>query len=146
MADVIIERDEPVVVPARRPQRTRLPAPLRVPILVVLNLGIKALLWQAVSSFLSPELGYVSKAPTDNDTYSLYSPVARLITRVVTVYITWARGYDCNYRVNQVQAISTNGSSLRCLRAGHSGQRALRVPPVDVLPNLRHDCGSAHEH
>lgn len=94
MADVIIERDEPVVVPARRPQRTRLPAPLRVPILIVLNLGIKALLWQAAASFLSPELGYVSKAPTDDDPYSLYSPAARLITKIATVYITWARGYD----------------------------------------------------
>ena len=105
MADVIIERDEPVVVPARRTQRTRLPAPLRVPILIVLNLGIKALLWQAAANLLSPELGYVSKAPTDNDLYSLYSPLARVITRIATVYITWARGYDCNYKLDHVQTI-----------------------------------------
>ncbi|KAG9203185.1 hypothetical protein G6514_003103 [Epicoccum nigrum] len=106
MADVIIERDEPVVVPARRLQRTRLPAPLRVPILIVLNLGIKAMLWQAASSFLLPELGYVSKAPTDDDLYSLYSPLARLITKIATVYITWARGYDF-YDVSAL-AILTN--------------------------------------
>lgn len=146
MADVIIERDEPVVVPTRRPQRTRLPAPLRVPILIVLNVGIKALLWQAASNFLSPELGYVSKAPTDNDLYTLYSPLARLITKIVSVYITWTRGYDCNYKVNHFQLISANRRSLRCLRAGHSGQRALRVPPVDVLPNHAPDCGRVHEH
>lgn len=94
MAD-IIERDEPTVIPARGSRRTRLPAPLRVPILVVLNLGINALLWETASNFLSPELGYVSKAPTDVDAYSLYSPVARLITKVLTIYATWAVGYDC---------------------------------------------------
>lgn len=94
MADVI-ERDEATVIPARGPRRSRLPSPLRVPILIVLNLGIKALLWQAVSNFLPPELGFVSKAPTEDNVYSLYSPVARLITRIVTIYATWAVGYDC---------------------------------------------------
>lgn len=95
MADVI-ERDEPTVIPARGPRRSRLPAPLRVPILIVLNLGIKVLLWQTVANFLPPELGFVSKAPTDLNTYSLYSPLARLVTRILTVYATWALGYDCN--------------------------------------------------
>jgi hypothetical protein len=94
MAD-IIERDEATVIPARGPRRSRLPAPLRVPILVVLNLGINALLWQTVGNFLPPELGYVSKVPSDDDVYSLYSPVARLITKVLTIYATWAVGYDC---------------------------------------------------
>lgn len=92
----IIERDEPIVVPARGPRRSRLPAPLRVPILVVLNLGINALLWQTAANFLPSELGFVSKAPTtDDDLYGLYSPVARLITKILTVYATWAVGYDC---------------------------------------------------
>lgn len=94
MAD-IIERDEATVIPARGPRRSRLPAPLRVPILVVLNLGINALLWQTVGNFLPPELGYVSKVPSDDDVYSLYSPVARLITKILTIYATWAVGYDC---------------------------------------------------
>lgn len=89
-----IERDEATVIPPRT-RRSRLPAPLRVPILVVLNLGINALLWQTVANFLPPELGFVSKAPTDDDVYSLYSPVARLITKVLTIYATWAVGYDC---------------------------------------------------
>ncbi|KAJ8109353.1 hypothetical protein OPT61_g7522 [Boeremia exigua] len=90
----IIERDEATVVPARGPRRSRLPAPLRVPILVVLNLGINAVLWQTVANFLPSELGYVSKAPTEDDVYSLYSPVARLFAKVVTIYATWAVGYD----------------------------------------------------
>ncbi len=97
MAD-IIERDEATVVPARGPRRSRLPAPLRVPILVVLNLGINALLWQTVANFLPPELGHVSKAPTDDDVYSLYGPVVRLITKTLTIYATWAVGYDCKQR------------------------------------------------
>ncbi|KAH6633742.1 hypothetical protein C7974DRAFT_177560 [Boeremia exigua] len=93
MADMI-EREEATVIPARGPRRSRLPAPLRVPILVVLNLGINALLWQTVANFVPPELGFVSKAPTDDDVYSLFSPVARLITKVLTIYATWAVGYD----------------------------------------------------
>ncbi|KAF3006620.1 hypothetical protein E8E13_007561 [Curvularia kusanoi] len=93
MADVI-ERDEPTVIPARGPRRSRLPAPLRVPILIVLNLGIKVLLWQTVANLLPPELGFVSKAPTDLNAYSLYSPYARLVTRILTVHATWALGYD----------------------------------------------------
>ncbi|KAJ4348967.1 hypothetical protein N0V95_005015 [Ascochyta clinopodiicola] len=93
MAD-IIERDEATVIPARGPRRSRLPGILRVPILVVLNLGINTLLWQTAANFLPPELGYVSKVPSDDDVYSLYSPVARLITKVLTIYATWAVGYD----------------------------------------------------
>lgn len=91
----IIERDEATVIPARGPRRSRLPAPLRVPILVVLNLGINTLLWQTVAQFIPPELGYVSRVPTDGDVYTLYSPVARLITKILTLYATWAVGYDC---------------------------------------------------
>lgn len=91
----IIERDEATVIPARGLRRSRLPAPLRVPILVVLNLGINTLLWQTAAQFIPPELGYVSRVPTDDDVYTLYSPVARLITKILTLYATWAVGYDC---------------------------------------------------
>jgi hypothetical protein len=101
----IIERDEPVVVPARGPRRSRLPGPLRVPVLVILNLGINALLWQTASNFLSPELGFVSKVPTEDDAYTLYSPVARLITKILTIWATWAIGYDCEWRQKVIQCV-----------------------------------------
>lgn len=94
----MMERDEATVIPARGPRRSRLPGPLRVPILVVLNLGINTLLWETVAKFLSPELGFVSKIPRDDDAYSLYSPVARLAIKILTIYATWAVGYDCEYQ------------------------------------------------
>jgi hypothetical protein len=94
MAD-IIERDEATVVPARGPRRSRLPGPLKVTILLVLNLGINSLLWQAASNFLPPELGYVSKVPSEDDKFALTGPLARLAMKVATLYATWAAGYDC---------------------------------------------------
>jgi hypothetical protein len=94
MAD-IIERDEATVIPARGPRRSRLPGPLKVAVLLVLNLGINSLLWQAASNFLPPELGYVSKVPTEDDKFALTGPIARLAIKIATLYATWAAGYDC---------------------------------------------------
>lgn len=91
----LISRDAPSVIPARGPRRSRLPGPLKVAILFVLNLGINSLLWQATASFLPPELGYVSKVPTEEDKFALTGPVARLAIKVATLYATWAVGYDC---------------------------------------------------
>jgi hypothetical protein len=89
----IIDRTEPTVVPAPAPRRSsRVPRVLRVPMIVVLNLGINALLWEGASMFLTPELGAVSKVPTEGDLWT--GPVARLAMKIVTIWSTWAVGYD----------------------------------------------------
>ncbi|CAO2653272.1 Nn.00g026830.m01.CDS01 [Neocucurbitaria sp. VM-36] len=91
----LIDRAEPAVVThTHTPVRSRLPAILRVPILVVLNLGINTALWSFVSNFLSPELGAISKVPNEGDLLSLYSPGARLGMRIFTIWLTWYFSYD----------------------------------------------------
>ncbi|USP78657.1 uncharacterized protein yc1106_05931 [Curvularia clavata] len=92
----VIEREAPEVVPQSHatPVRSRLPPALRVPILISLNMGINALLWEFASNFLSPELGAISKVPTEDDITSLYSPIARIAIRWLTVFMTWYLRYD----------------------------------------------------
>lgn len=95
----VIEREAPAIVSrAHTPTRSRLPSALRVPILVVLNLGINMALWEFASNFLTPELGAVSKVPNEHDDFSLYSPGARIAMRIVTVWMTWYFSYDCKTR------------------------------------------------
>lgn len=92
----LTDRAEPAVVShTHTPVRSRLPSLLRVPILVVLNLGINTALWSFVSNFLTPELGAVSKVPNEADLFSLYSPGARLGMRIFTIWMTWYFNYDC---------------------------------------------------
>jgi hypothetical protein len=93
----IIQRSEPNVVPRAHtaPARSRLPWFLRVPILVVLNLGIKSMLWTAAQNVLAPELGAISKIPTDEDVWSVYSPFARLAMNTATIAMNWWFNYDC---------------------------------------------------
>lgn len=91
-----IERSEPTVIPrAHAPVRSRLPVFLRVPILVVLSLGIKSMLWSAALNFLAPELGAISKVPSETDMWSLYSPPARLAMNIATMTMNWYLNYDC---------------------------------------------------
>jgi hypothetical protein len=102
---VIIEREAPDVVPSTHaPMRSRLPSALRVPILISLNMGINALLWEFTSQFLSPELGAVSKVPNERDNTSFYSPTARIAMRWLTVWMTWYFNYDCKTRKIQVSS------------------------------------------
>jgi hypothetical protein len=92
----VIEREAPDVVPnaTRAPVRSRLPTALRVPILISLNMGINMLLWEFTANFLRPELGAVSKVPSEDDVTSFYSPVARIGMRFLTVWMTWYFNYD----------------------------------------------------
>ncbi|KAF1832877.1 hypothetical protein BDW02DRAFT_590082 [Decorospora gaudefroyi] len=91
----VIEREAPDVIPrAHKPTRSRLPPVLRVPILISLNMGINALLWEFTSNFLTPELGAISKVPNEGDVTSFYSPVARIAMRWLTVCMTWYLNYD----------------------------------------------------
>jgi hypothetical protein len=96
---VLIQREAPNVVPSTHaPMRSRLPSALRVPILITLNMGINALLWEFTSQFLSPELGAVSKVPNEGDNTSFYSPTARIAMRWLTVWMAWYSNYDCKTR------------------------------------------------
>jgi hypothetical protein len=95
----IIERSEPNVVPRAHAAtaRSRLPWFLRVPILIVLNLGIKSMLWSAALNFLVPELGAISRVPSETDVWSLYSPAARLAMNAATIGMNWYFDYDCKF-------------------------------------------------
>ncbi|OAK93787.1 hypothetical protein IQ06DRAFT_330528 [Phaeosphaeriaceae sp. SRC1lsM3a] len=91
----LIERSEPTFIPrAHAPARSRLPGFLRVPILVVLSFGIKSMLWSAALNFLAPELGAISKVPSETDMWSLYSPPARLVMNIATMTMNWYLNYD----------------------------------------------------
>ncbi|EAT77882.1 hypothetical protein HBI56_192340 [Parastagonospora nodorum] len=96
-ATKLIDRTEPVVVPRAHTTvttKSRLPWFLRVPILVVLNSGIRSVLWTAAMSFLVPELGRISRVPSDEDFWSLYSPAARLAMNTATIGMDWYFDYD----------------------------------------------------
>ncbi|KAI8941251.1 hypothetical protein NX059_002483 [Plenodomus lindquistii] len=93
----IIEREAPAVVththaPTRR---SRLPSVVRLPMLIVLNMGISALLREYTQEFLAPEMGLVSKIPAHHEEiYSFYSATARAALRVATIWTTWYLNYD----------------------------------------------------
>ena len=98
-----LTRSAPTVVPRGQittVRRSRLPTALRVPILIVLNLGLKTALWSFVSNFLNPELGTISKIPSDNEFWSLYSPGARLLMNMATNWMNWYFQYDCKMSAN----------------------------------------------
>jgi hypothetical protein len=100
----LIDRTEPSVVPRAHTTpsvRSRLSAPLRVLILLVLNLGLKSALWSFALNFLNPELGAISKVPNEAElwSWSLYSPIARVIMNIGTIYMNWYFNYDCKNRV-----------------------------------------------
>jgi hypothetical protein len=91
----LTDRTEPVVV-RRAPQtptmRSRLSAPLRIFILMVLNGFLKASLWSFASNFVPPELGAVTKVPTEGSSW--YSAEARLLINLGTILLNWYFGYD----------------------------------------------------
>ncbi|KAL6702558.1 hypothetical protein ACN47E_001555 [Coniothyrium glycines] len=91
----LTDREAPAVVShPHLTARSRLPRGVRLPLLIVLNLCINTALWEFVSNFLSPELGAVSKIPSEDDVFSFYSPIARLAMRVLTIWMTWYFNYD----------------------------------------------------
>jgi hypothetical protein len=91
----LIDRTEPVVVrraPRTATMQSRLPAPLRIFILLVLNLCLKASLWSLASKFTPPELGAISKMPTEGSSW--YSAEARVLISGGTILLSWYFGYD----------------------------------------------------
>lgn len=135
-----IEREAPAVVPqAHAPVRSRLPTALRVPILISLNMGINALLWEFTSNFLTPELGAVSKVPNEDDVTSLYSPTARIAMRWLTVCMTWYFSYDCKPTApDQVRSrtMANSAQSTMSRPSSSSRTRPLRTcsPPFTKSP------------
>lgn len=106
----LTDRAEPAVVTHTRApvRRSRLPTVLRIPILVVLNMGINTALWSFVSNFLSPELGAVSKIPHETDNWSVYSPGARVVMRILTLWMQWYFNYDCKMCASHAE-MAANG-------------------------------------
>lgn len=93
----VIERTSPAVVPAGVPplRRSRLPTYLRLPILLVLNLGISSVLRAYSENLLGPELGAISKSTADRD---LATPALLLVYKIFVIVLGWQLNYDCKMR------------------------------------------------
>lgn len=88
------DRSPPIVITTGAPplRPSRLPPHLRLPILLVLNLGLQSALWTFASNFLQNELGEISRKPDEND---LVTPAARLVYKMVVIWLGWVLNYDC---------------------------------------------------
>lgn len=143
----LTDRPEPLVVPrSHAPVRSRLPPVLRIPILVVLNLGINVALWSAASNFLNPELGQISKVPREDDVVSFYSPGARVAMRVLTTWMTWYFSYDCTKDFYALNKHITDHNSLRCHCAYCAYTSTVCLPFEHLLQHLDPYRRSAHGH
>ncbi|KAF1972017.1 hypothetical protein BU23DRAFT_469597 [Bimuria novae-zelandiae CBS 107.79] len=91
------DRPPPTVVP-RTSRRARLPAFVRLPMLIILNIGLQSALWTGALNFLDPELGAVSKVPlpagAEEGFEQLSEPIARLATKVALISVAWQLRYD----------------------------------------------------
>jgi len=94
MATKIIDRTSPAVIPAGTPpmRASRLPPYLRLPVLLVLNLGISTAFWSYASPFLGNELGSVSKLPHEENNLA---PWVRVLYKFGVIYAGWWLRYDC---------------------------------------------------
>lgn len=90
----ILDRASPAVVPAATPpmRASRLPPYLRLPVLLVLNLGISSAFWTYASPFLGNELGVVSKNPDEEETLAAW---VRLLYKISVIWAGWWLSYDC---------------------------------------------------
>lgn len=91
------DRPSPTVVP-RTSRRARLPAFVRLPMLIVLNVFLQSALWTGAENFLESELGAVSRVPrptrTEDAFGELTEPIVRLSTKVALISVAWELRYD----------------------------------------------------
>lgn len=90
----ITDRTSPAVIPKGTPplKASRLPPQLRLPILLVLNLGLHSIFLTLTTNFLGEELGPVSKR---GDDAAIIAPAARLVYKVAVIWLGWRLNYDC---------------------------------------------------
>ena len=90
----IIDRTSPAVIPAATPpmRASRLPPYLRLPVLLVLNLGLSSAFLSYASPFLGNELGSVSKLP---DAENNLAPWVRVLYKLSVIWAGWWLSYDC---------------------------------------------------
>jgi hypothetical protein len=93
-----IQRTPPTVIRSHAaPSTSRLPTPLRILILVVVNFALRSVLWTFAETLLNSELGAISRIPDDRSFFapSFYSPAARLAMAAATNGLNWWLNYDC---------------------------------------------------
>jgi len=95
-------RPSPTVVPSPA-LRARLPAFVRLPMLIILNIGLQTALWSTFVNYFGPELGAVSKRPDESD---WIAPLLRLASKTAMVSIAWWLRYDCKTRPRACAVIS----------------------------------------
>lgn len=90
----ITDRTSLAVIPTSTPpvRASRLPTYLRLPILLVLNLGISSALWTYAAQFLGNELGVVSRQTIPDD---ILTPTVRLLYKIGVIWAGWWLKYDC---------------------------------------------------
>lgn len=92
------DRPPPTVVP-RASRRARLPAFVRLPMLIILNICLQSALWTGAENVLDHELGAVSRIPQpgqEQDGFGeLTEPVVRLATKIALISVAWELRYDC---------------------------------------------------
>ena len=95
------DRPPPTVIP-RTSRRARLPAFVRLPMLIILNTCLQSALWTAAENVLQPELGAISKRPqpvsVEGGFSELTEPVMRLGTKIALISVAWQLRYDCKAR------------------------------------------------
>lgn len=95
------DRPPPTVIP-RTSRRARLPAFVRLPMLIILNTCLQSALWAAAENVLQPELGAISKHPqpvlAEEGFAELTEPVVRLGTKIALISVAWQLRYDCKTR------------------------------------------------
>ncbi|KAF2865255.1 hypothetical protein BDV95DRAFT_612843 [Massariosphaeria phaeospora] len=91
MSSAITDRPPPAVVAHGSPPRraSRLPAGLRVPILIVLNLGIQVALSTFAADVLPKDVALASSKATSD-----YDAAARFVYQILMVWLGWHLKYD----------------------------------------------------
>jgi hypothetical protein len=71
---------------------SRLPPYLRLPILLMLNIGFSLTFWSYASPFLGGELGAISKRPEEEHDLAVG---VRLLYKFGVIWAGWWLRYDC---------------------------------------------------
>ena len=125
----LADRAPPTVVPNGAPplRASRLPAHLRLPILLVLNLGLQSVLWTFTNNLLGNELGAVSKKPGEND---LVTPAARLGYKMLVIWLGWRLKYDCTTAAGASQSCVLLTQAVQSSISGLSLPSRTRLSPT----------------
>lgn len=136
------DRPPPTVIP-RTSRRARLPAFVRLPMLIILNTCVQSALWTAAENVLQPELGAVSKRPqpvlAEEGFGELTEPMVRLATKIALISVAWQLRYDCKMRrafssTRKNPLILLQSSTLAPSRPSSTSPSLSCSPPTSTSP------------